>query len=170
MAKLLGDTSVPSFYPSKFVVVTEILDTFGKLVFERIRQRAKAFVGVDNAGAEAVHAEVSTHVIPDTDLNFMIFIRYFFSIPFFSFFSFLRDEIISEFFPLPFSHSLPQRSTSKNISFREATATSMSGFSEMEAAVKEFFVIQDVANVPPQAQETCRWERGWRRVCVCKRV
>ena len=58
MAKLLGDTSVPSFYPSKFVVVTEILDTFGKLVFERIRQRAKAFVGLENAGANAVHAEV----------------------------------------------------------------------------------------------------------------
>ena len=58
MAKLLGDTSVPLFYPSKFVVVTEILDTFGKLVFERIRQRAKAFVGLDNAGASAVSAEV----------------------------------------------------------------------------------------------------------------
>uniref|UniRef100_A0A7S4USV2 Uncharacterized protein n=1 Tax=Paramoeba aestuarina TaxID=180227 RepID=A0A7S4USV2_9EUKA len=104
MAKLLGDSSVPTFYPSKFVVVTEILDTFGKLVFERIRQRAKAFVGLDNAGASAVSAE---------------------------------------------------KSTSKNVSFSQATSFAMDAFGE-EEAVKEFFVIQDVANVPPQAKETCR--------------
>ena len=44
-------------------MVTDILDTFGKLVFERIRQRAKAFVGLDNAGASAVSAEVSVVVV-----------------------------------------------------------------------------------------------------------
>lgn len=39
-SKLLADTSVIQFYPSKFVLITDILDTFGKLVFTRIRTKA----------------------------------------------------------------------------------------------------------------------------------
>ncbi|PIK41137.1 putative UPF0505 protein C16orf62 [Apostichopus japonicus] len=39
-SKLLVDTSVIQFYPSKFVLITDILDTFGKLVFDRIRQKS----------------------------------------------------------------------------------------------------------------------------------
>jgi hypothetical protein len=35
-AKLLADTKVIQFYPSKFVLISDILDTFGKLVAERI--------------------------------------------------------------------------------------------------------------------------------------
>ena len=31
-AKLLSDVSVIHFYPSKFVLITDILDTFGKII------------------------------------------------------------------------------------------------------------------------------------------
>ncbi|XP_001604914.2 VPS35 endosomal protein sorting factor-like [Nasonia vitripennis] len=40
-AKLLVDTSVISFYPSKYVLVTDILDIFGKLVYERLKVKAE---------------------------------------------------------------------------------------------------------------------------------
>ena len=36
-AKLLGEDRVPTFYPSAFVLVTEILDSFGTLVFSRLK-------------------------------------------------------------------------------------------------------------------------------------
>uniref|UniRef100_A0A3Q2W6D1 VPS35 endosomal protein-sorting factor-like n=1 Tax=Haplochromis burtoni TaxID=8153 RepID=A0A3Q2W6D1_HAPBU len=35
-SKLLSDNSVIQFYPSKFVLITDILDTFGRLVYDRI--------------------------------------------------------------------------------------------------------------------------------------
>ncbi|XP_064600257.1 VPS35 endosomal protein-sorting factor-like [Liolophura sinensis] len=40
-SKLLADTSVLQFYPSKFVLVTDILDTFGRLVFSRLKDKAQ---------------------------------------------------------------------------------------------------------------------------------
>ncbi|XP_048575354.1 VPS35 endosomal protein-sorting factor-like isoform X2 [Nematostella vectensis] len=42
-AKLLADTSVIQFYPSKFVLVTDILDTFGRLVYERLHRKSSMF-------------------------------------------------------------------------------------------------------------------------------
>ena len=39
-AKLLGEPSLPEFYPAMFVLTTEVLDTFGRLVYERIRCKA----------------------------------------------------------------------------------------------------------------------------------
>ena len=38
--KLLADVPVPAFYPSQFVLVTDILDTFGRLVAQRLRDKA----------------------------------------------------------------------------------------------------------------------------------
>jgi hypothetical protein len=39
-AKLLADTRVIQFYPSKFVLITDILDNFGKLVSDRIMEKS----------------------------------------------------------------------------------------------------------------------------------
>jgi hypothetical protein len=40
-AKMLSDTRVPKFYPSMFVLVAGILDSFSDLVFDRIREKHK---------------------------------------------------------------------------------------------------------------------------------
>ncbi|CAH0380995.1 unnamed protein product [Bemisia tabaci] len=42
--KLLVDTSVIQFYPSKFVLISDILDTFGELVYERLHSKSKCIV------------------------------------------------------------------------------------------------------------------------------
>ena len=38
-AKMLGDVSTASFYPSMYVLLTDILDSFGDLVFDRIKNK-----------------------------------------------------------------------------------------------------------------------------------
>ncbi|GIY19382.1 VPS35 endosomal protein-sorting factor-like [Caerostris darwini] len=40
-SKLLVDTAVIQFYPSKFVLITDILDNFGNLVYQRIHAKAE---------------------------------------------------------------------------------------------------------------------------------
>ncbi|GAU95177.1 hypothetical protein RvY_06843-2 [Ramazzottius varieornatus] len=42
LAKLLSDTAPLSFYPSKFVLITEVLETFGQLVHDRIQEKAES--------------------------------------------------------------------------------------------------------------------------------
>lgn len=42
-SKLLADTSVMQFYPSQFVLITDILDIFGKLVYERLISKAEYY-------------------------------------------------------------------------------------------------------------------------------
>ncbi|CAB3224558.1 unnamed protein product [Arctia plantaginis] len=39
-SKLLSDISVMQFYPSKFILITDILDTFGTLVFDRLKEKS----------------------------------------------------------------------------------------------------------------------------------
>jgi len=40
-SKIMAKNAVPQFYPSMFVLVCQVLDTFGKLVFQRIRERCQ---------------------------------------------------------------------------------------------------------------------------------
>jgi len=47
-AKLLNDTETPSFYPQKFLIITEILDNFGKMVFDRMKKLSLEHQGVED--------------------------------------------------------------------------------------------------------------------------
>eukprot|EP00908_Phaeocystis_cordata_P013604 Transcript_2467.p1 GENE.Transcript_2467~~Transcript_2467.p1 ORF type:complete len:958 (-),score=551.03 Transcript_2467:62-2863(-) len=42
VSKMLGDTNFPQFYPTVFVLVTEMLDNFGELVYERVHAKGEA--------------------------------------------------------------------------------------------------------------------------------
>ncbi|XP_017073522.1 VPS35 endosomal protein sorting factor-like [Drosophila eugracilis] len=53
-AKMLADTTVLQFYPSQYVLITDILDVFGKLVYDRLK--AKAF-GDPTASAATLERE-----------------------------------------------------------------------------------------------------------------
>ncbi|XP_022114343.2 VPS35 endosomal protein-sorting factor-like isoform X1 [Pieris rapae] len=39
-SKLLSDISVMQFYPSKFILISDVLDTFGSLVFDRLKNKS----------------------------------------------------------------------------------------------------------------------------------
>jgi hypothetical protein len=41
LAKLLADTNVPLFYPSVFVMVTDVLECFGDMVYTRLKKKAE---------------------------------------------------------------------------------------------------------------------------------
>jgi hypothetical protein len=42
-AKLLNDVATPMFYPQKFILLTDILDTFGELVHQRMIKLTKEY-------------------------------------------------------------------------------------------------------------------------------
>lgn len=41
LAKLLADTNMPQFYPCMFVLVTDVLERFGEMVFTRLKAKAE---------------------------------------------------------------------------------------------------------------------------------
>lgn len=55
IAKLLGDSSVPQFYPTIFVMISNELDRFGKMVFQRLRNKAEETV-IEQNGKNATGA------------------------------------------------------------------------------------------------------------------
>lgn len=61
IAKLLADTTVPQFYPSIFVMVTESLDKFGEMVYKRLKNRAEEALNEDSTGGKKGTIKVSDH-------------------------------------------------------------------------------------------------------------
>lgn len=51
---MLSNASVPHFYPSVFVLITDILDSFGELVYQRLRSRAEEVTKRSLPGVEGV--------------------------------------------------------------------------------------------------------------------
>lgn len=45
LAKLLSDTAPLQFYPSKFALVTDVLETFGQLIYDRIADKSANVFG-----------------------------------------------------------------------------------------------------------------------------
>lgn len=64
-SKLLADTSVIQFYPSKFVLVTDILDTFGTLVFGRICTKAE-YINPTSKKPTQLPENFTPEMVPDS--------------------------------------------------------------------------------------------------------
>nr|XP_023017945.1 UPF0505 protein C16orf62 isoform X1 [Leptinotarsa decemlineata] len=64
-AKLLTDTDVLPFYPSKFVLITDILDTFGKLVYDRLRIKAN-YYKPGSKTPTSLPEDFTPDMVPDT--------------------------------------------------------------------------------------------------------
>ncbi|XP_060527823.1 VPS35 endosomal protein-sorting factor-like isoform X2 [Cylas formicarius] len=64
-AKMLTDTDVLPFYPSKFVLITDILDTFGNLVYDRLRTKAVYFKPGSKI-ATPLPDDFTPDMVPDT--------------------------------------------------------------------------------------------------------
>ena len=48
LAKLLSDTNYPQFYPVMFVLVTDVLEKFGWMVFNRLKNKAEDALNIGN--------------------------------------------------------------------------------------------------------------------------
>ncbi|XP_055387781.1 VPS35 endosomal protein sorting factor-like [Condylostylus longicornis] len=64
-SKMLSDTSVLQFYPSQFVLITDILDIFGKLVYERLRTKAD-HVEPGRKSAISLPEKFTPEMVPDS--------------------------------------------------------------------------------------------------------
>jgi hypothetical protein len=64
-SKLLADNSVIHFYPSKFVLITDILDNFGNLVFERIREKS-AYTPPNSSKSIDLPVNFTPEQVPDS--------------------------------------------------------------------------------------------------------
>lgn len=69
IAKLLSDSSVPQFYPTIFVMISNELDRFGKMVFQRLRNKAEEALaeqsGGSPAGSPAKTTTTTTSLFPE---------------------------------------------------------------------------------------------------------
>ncbi|KAJ0180533.1 hypothetical protein K1T71_003937 [Dendrolimus kikuchii] len=68
-SKMLCDVNVMQFYPSKFILITDILDTFGNLVFQRLKE--KSFGNIDIKNAFDVDPKQVPEVAKETCQNWM---------------------------------------------------------------------------------------------------
>lgn len=59
-SKLLSDINVMQFYPSKFILITDTLDTFGNLVFNRLKEKS-----FGNNNLITVH-NIDPRTVPET--------------------------------------------------------------------------------------------------------
>ncbi|XP_038064522.1 VPS35 endosomal protein-sorting factor-like [Patiria miniata] len=64
-SKLLADTSVIQFYPSKYVLITDILDTFGRLVYDRIRRKS-TYIPSGGTTPQMLPENFAPHQVPDS--------------------------------------------------------------------------------------------------------
>lgn len=70
VTKLLMDTTVLQFYPTVFVIVTDMLDMLGDMVWERIKQKAELDVdGIVISSLLSMHF-YSIRVFQSTKIKF----------------------------------------------------------------------------------------------------
>ena len=64
-AKLLNDVETPLFYPQKFILLTDILDNFGSLVYGRMKKLTKEHSGGKIVITDANEDSIDYSKIPD---------------------------------------------------------------------------------------------------------